>query len=337
MIIARAPLRISFLGGGTDYPEYYENSDVGGAVLGTTINQYVYVMISKQPEFEKVRFRVTYRKTDAVADISEISHPAVRASLQKRNWQSPLNIATMASLPGRSGLGSSSAFTVALNYGLDILEKTTFKNEEDHLRYVADFAILIERDELGEAGGHQDQYHAAFGGFRLYEFSNAVIKVNSRIMKKDFIDLISKSLVLVAGANSRDSSTYAKVLKDKLIAKEQNEAMISLTQITKNAYKKILSDKIDVESKMVNLIEAMRQGWELKLSTGVSIDEGTSGILKAGMNLGAYAWKLCGSGGTGFAAFLAPPEQKRKFIDEFGGSRIVFPELTDKGLQYFEA
>ena len=181
MLIAKSPLRISFLGGGSDFPSYFQNSSIGGSVLGTSIARYVYVMIENQPLFEEVKFRVTYRKTDAAQDLESIKHPSVRESLKLRSWTSPLNIATMADLPGRSGLGSSSAFTVALNIALDKMQNRDLALSSKYLYDLAHRAIMIERIKLNEHGGYQDQFHSVFGGLRRYDFFKSKVEILPKI------------------------------------------------------------------------------------------------------------------------------------------------------------
>jgi D-glycero-alpha-D-manno-heptose-7-phosphate kinase len=155
-------MRISYVGGGTDYPEYFKDSP--GGVISAAINKYVYVYSNPLSDIAVENFRFTYRKSESVNNYSEFQHPVVRELLKYLNWSSRMNMGTFADLPSGIGLGGSSAFSVAMAKLLEI-EDSDFSPS----RY-AEIAIHIERQVLKESGGHQDQYVSAFGGLRSYDF-----------------------------------------------------------------------------------------------------------------------------------------------------------------------
>ncbi len=166
MIIARAPFRISFFGGGTDFPDYYR--DHGGAVLSTTIDKFAYLTIHTLGPFTPYRYRASYAKTETVSEPTEFEHPLIRECLLHLQVQDGLEITHVADLPGRTGLGSSSSFTVALLHALHAFQGDHHISAND----LAKEAIIVERERVGDAGGHQDQCIAAHGGFRRINFSS---------------------------------------------------------------------------------------------------------------------------------------------------------------------
>jgi D-glycero-alpha-D-manno-heptose-7-phosphate kinase len=163
MIITRTPFRISFFGGGTDYPGWYREH--GGAVLATTINKYCYISCRRLPPFFEHKHRIVYSIIESVKDIAEIQHPAVRAVLGWDGVQDGLEIHHDGDLPARSGLGSSSSFTVGLVNALSALRGQHISKEE-----LARSAIHIEQKIIKENVGSQDQVSAAYGGFNRVEF-----------------------------------------------------------------------------------------------------------------------------------------------------------------------
>ena len=164
MIISRTPFRISFFGGGTDYPAWYE--DHGGMVLNATINKYAYITVRELPPFFDYKYRIQYYLKEEVASLEEIKHPVVREATKLLNISKGLEIVHNADLPARSGLGSSSTFTVGMFHALYAM-----KNMMVTKRELALAAINLEQNIIGEAVGSQDQTAAAFGGLNLISFN----------------------------------------------------------------------------------------------------------------------------------------------------------------------
>jgi len=330
LTIARAPLRISFVGGGTDYPEFFEYSQSAGCVVGASINQYVYVSCLNQPPFEEVKFRFTYRKTEAVQKISEITHPVLRTVLEQRDWDKPLNLATMASLPGRSGLGSSSAFTVAM-----VLLMNKLQNRSQNPLEVAMEAIGIERDTLKEAGGYQDQLHSSIGGFRMYQFRPTGITVSEQIGYPEVMSELSNSVVLVATGKGRNSSDFARHAARRMGNARTLELGELLSNLAKETYKQLLTQS-DSNLMLSVLASAMNEGWELKKRISGHNSGEVDDLIKKGMQHGAISGKLCGAGGSGFALFLVPVEQLPGFKKHFNHDDLIFPKLTSEGASIVE-
>lgn len=322
MIISRTPLRVSFLGGGTDFPSFFNSHT--GYVLGTTINKYVYVNILPLPKFAEERYRFTYRVTESVLDFNDFEHPVVREVLRDKKWVHPLNIATMADLPGRSGLGSSSSFTVgflnALNY---------FGNRQVLPIDLARESIRIERELLGEPGGWQDQIQAAFGGFRLYKFDAGLVTPDAISFESNFVDFVSASLVLLPMKNWRDSSGFAQVTSKSVGGGFGNQLALKLAKLTLETSQELVSshspkEKFDILCSAVNL------AWGIKvdLSAG-SLDSEVLEKIEEGMAKGASAGRLCGAGGTGFLLFLVSPHIRESFIESMAKD-LAFPISVDR-------
>ena len=326
MIVSRSPMRISFLGGTTDYPEYFNNSRIPGRVLGTTIDKYVYVAALNQPSFEKVKYRFSWRFTESVGDVQEISHPVLKRLLEKRNWTSPLNISTMASLPGRSGMGSSSAFTVSLISVLNSLEGN-LKLTPDEL---AREAIEIERFDLQEAGGWQDQYHAAIGGFRMYEFQKSGVTYTEEINPHKFQEYLSNSLVLIATGGGRDSKIHALRTSLNIQDLKMKKYLDLLSELTKNTYDAVVFSS-SAASAIDSLVQGMIEGWELKKKISQHQSDEVDQLLDYGFMKGARAGKLCGAGSSGFAVFIVDPERIEDFTQNFPKECIIRASISATG------
>jgi len=301
MIISKTPFRISLFGGGTDYPSWYR--DNGGSVLATAIDKYCYISCRHLPPFFEHKHRVVYSKVESVKEINEIQHPAVRAVLSTLGTNEGLEIHHDGDLPARSGLGSSSSFTVGLINALNALKGQQTSKED-----LAKQAIYIEQEVLKENVGSQDQILAAFGGFNRIDFnSDDSFNITPVIINKDLTGQLQNHMLLFFTGLSRYASDIAK---DK-IANFKNHFR-ELTQMKEmvNEGLSILQSNSDP---IKDLGKLLHESWELKrsLSTKVStpqIDE----IYKSGIESGAFGGKILGAGGGGFILFIAKPENHEK-------------------------
>ena len=301
MIISKTPFRISLFGGGTDYPSWYR--DNGGSVLATAIDKYCYISCRHLPPFFEHKHRVVYSKVESVKEINEIQHPAVRAVLSTLGTNEGLEIHHDGDLPARSGLGSSSSFTVGLINALNALKGQQTSKED-----LAKQAIYIEQEVLKENVGSQDQILAAFGGFNRIDFnSDDSFNITPVIINKDLTGQLQNHMLLFFTGLSRYASDIAK---DK-IANFKNHFR-ELTQM-----KEMVNEGLSIlqsNSDSINdLGKLLHESWELKrsLSTKVStpqIDE----IYKSGIESGAIGGKILGAGGGGFILFIAKPENHEK-------------------------
>ena len=301
MIITRTPFRISFFGGGTDYPVWYR--EFGGAVLATAIDKCCYITCRRLPPFFEYHSRISYSRVENVNQNSAIEHPSVRACLQFMGVDEGVEIHHVADLPARTGLGTSSSFTVGLLLGLYGL-RDQMRNKHD----LASDAIRVEQEVLKEAVGSQDQVTAAYGGFNRINFNtDGGIEVKQVITSPDRLAALQEKFALYFTGFARTASE---------IAKEQ-------IKVTRNR-----KHELDTMFQMVNEAEAivtnpnrsldefghlLHESWQVKRTltqniTNNSLDE----IYEAGRSAGALGGKLLGAGGGGFMLFYVPPERRKE-------------------------
>lgn len=297
MIISRAPLRISFFGGGTDFPEYFRTE--GGAVLATAIDKYSYVTASQfQSDLFDYAVRISYRKNESVADVAQIEHPVFRECLRLLKLEKDLELHTVADLPAFTGLGSSSTFTVSLLHALH-----AYKGEHVKPLQLAGEAIHIERGVLGESVGCQDQTTAAVGGFNVLEFrGDSDIRVHRLNLRPGRIaELEAHLFVVYSGVKRRAAEIEAKKIK----AFGQNRPVLQRMRHMVDHGRDLLVDGGSLES----FGRLLHEAWLAKRSLESTVSNGEiDGIYQRGMAAGAWGGKLLGAGGGGFVAFVAPPE-----------------------------
>lgn len=323
MIITRTPFRISFFGGGTDYPAWFQEH--GGVVLATTIDKYCYISCRELPPFFEHRYRIVYSKIENCVSIDEIEHPAVRAVLKYMACDSGLEIHHDGDLPARSGLGSSSSFTVGLLNALMALNGTHISHEE-----LAKRAIHVEQDLIRENVGSQDQISAAFGGFNRIEFlRDGTFKVDPVILKKERLDEFQNHLMLFFTGFSRIASEVAKSKIENIKARASE--LQTMKQMTHEAI-----DLLQSKSPIQEIGKLLDENWKYKrkLSDKVSTSE-IDHIYGAAISAGAIGGKLLGAGGGGFMVFFVNPEAQTNvreklrhlihvpFRFENSGSRVV--------------
>lgn len=324
MIISRTPFRISFFGGGTDYPVWYE--DHGGAVLSTTIDKYCYLTCRYLPPFFEHKHRIVYSKIDTVNRIRDIRHPAARAILEFMRIKSGIEVHHDGDLPARTGLGSSSAFTVGLLISLYAL-----KGIMPTKHRLAKEAIYVERHILKENVGSQDQVAVSYGGFNKINFEkDGDFSVEPIILSKDRLNELENHLMLFFTGFSRTASSIArKQIKNTANRKSELVKMHSLVDEAKN----ILTDSSDI----TGFGRLLYESWKLKrsLTDKISTPE-IDTVYDTAMRAGATGGKLLGAGGGGFILFFVKPElQERvrrklkklllvKFRFENVGSQIIF-------------
>lgn len=299
MVITRTPLRISFFGGGTDYPVWYREH--GGSVLATTIDKSCYLTCRWLPPFFEYHSRVSYSKVENVSRNQSIEHPSVRACLQHLGIEEGVEVHHVADLPARTGLGTSSAFTVGLLLGLHAL-----KDQMKDKHSLAAEAIHVEQELLREAVGSQDQVSAAYGGFNRINFHpHGEIEVKRVVASGARFQELEQHLALYFTGFSRIASEVAheqvavtpqrqKELECMMQLVDEGEAIISAPHRSLSEFGKLL-----------------HEGWKIKRTltqkiTNNRIDE----IYEAGISAGALGGKLLGAGGGGFMLFFVPPERR---------------------------
>ena len=300
MITTRTPLRISFFGGGTDYPVWYR--EFGGAVLSTTINKSCYITCRWLPPFFDYHSRVSYTKVENVSANEEIQHPSVRGCLQFLGIRDGIEVHHIADLPARAGLGTSSAFTVGLLQGLDALRG----NLRDKYSLATD-AIYVEQEVLKEAVGAQDQVSAAYGGLNRINFHrDGTIEVKRiPVAPGRIADLEGHLALYFTGFSRTASEIAAEQVKVTANRRRELEAMFGMVQEAEN----IISNPQHAWKDFGLLLH---ESWKIKRSltsriTTPIIDE----IYQAGLDAGALGGKVLGAGGGGFVLFFVPPERRQ--------------------------
>lgn len=325
MIISQTPFRISFFGGGTDYPAYYKEN--GGAVLSTTIDKYCYITCRYLPRFFEHNSRIVYSKTELVKSVDEIKHPSVRECLKFMRIEKGVEIHHDADLPARSGLGSSSAFTVGLLHALYALRGRMPSKMDLALN-----AIYVEQELIGENVGSQDQCSAAFGGFNRISFNGThEIDCQPVIISNRKMEMLQDRLVMFYTGIARTASE---------VAAEQIRKTPDLHDEL-NRMKEMVDQAIDIlggsEDSIDDFGRLLHESWMLKRSltrkiTNNYIDE----IYQSARSAGALGGKLLGAGSGGFMVFYVIPENKPKLVQslktllhvpfrfDFLGSRIIY-------------
>jgi D-glycero-alpha-D-manno-heptose-7-phosphate kinase len=321
MIITRTPFRISFCGGGSDLPSFYEKH--GGCVLSTTINKYMYIAI--HPSFYANTTVLKYSQTETVKSYDEIKHRYFRSVLKDLQVKG-IEIASMADVPAGTGLGSSSSFLVGLLHAL-----YTYKREFVSKERLASEACTTEIQKLGEPIGKQDQYAAAYGGLNYYTFNrDGSVFVEPVILTPESYQKLNKRLMMFYTSDVRSASSILAEQSKNVTGGDKEANQIKLCELTQYLRHELHQNHIDAMG------EVLREGWKLKktLAAGISnpaIDEAYETAIKNG----AQGGKLLGAGGGGFLLFYVPePSQNRvraalnlpelKVNFDYQGSTIIY-------------
>ncbi len=325
MIITRTPFRISFFGGGTDYPLWYEEH--GGAVLSASIDKYCYITCRHLPPFFENRLRVAWSKIETVNNLDEIEHPSARESLRYMGIPHDIVIQHDADLPARSGMGSSSAFTVGLLHALHAHKGNMVSKYQ-----LALDAIHVEQNCIKENVGSQDQPAAAFGGLNKITFGgNEKIQVQPVILSRERSEAFQDRLMLFFTGISR---TASEVAGDWIKNTNKNEQDL-------HTMRKMVEEGITIlNSPARNLDDfgrLLHESWLLKRGLATSISSSSiDGTYAAAREAGAIGGKLLGAGGGGFMLFFVPPEKQANvkealkdllhvpFRFEHGGSQVIY-------------
>lgn len=324
MIISRTPLRMSFVGGGSDLPNFY--TKFGGAVVSTSIDKYIYVNVNKK--FDDA-IRISYSKTEEVQTIDQIEHELVRETLKRLNIKGGLEITSVADIPAKgTGLGSSSSFTVGLLLALNAYHQN-FASAE----VLARESCHIEIESCKAPIGKQDQYAAAYGGFNFIEFNtDGSVFVNPIICSRDTIQTLENNILVFYTGQTRSAS---HILKDQMASIDENlktqdtlKKMVQLAHDLKNQLQK---------NNLSSFGEILHENWLLKKSISDNISNSEiSSYYDTAMAAGAQGGKLLGAGAGGFLIFYVLPEKQESVIKslahlrqlKFGfepqGSKIIF-------------
>jgi D-glycero-alpha-D-manno-heptose-7-phosphate kinase len=324
MIISKTPLRMSFVGGGSDLPVFYRK--YGGAVVSTAINKFVYLTVNKK--FDE-RIRLSYSKTEDAKSAEKIKHPLVREAMQMLGIRGGVEITSIADIPAKgTGLGSSSSFTVGLLNALH-----AFANRYASAGKLAEESCFIEINRCGEPIGKQDQYAAAFGGFNLIQFNpDDSVNVEPVICKRETLRQLQENLVVFYTGITRSASALLKTQSTAIATnKSKQKAMKRMVELAKELKTELQKNNLEAFGEIIH------ENWELKrgLTNGVSnetIDHWYGRARKAG----AIGGKLLGAGSGGFLMFYAPRDRHEEIFRALSdlrrtdlrfepeGSKIIF-------------
>lgn len=317
MIISKTPFRMSFFGGGTDFPDFYKM--YGGSVISTTFDKYCYVNVRHLPRFFDYATELVYSKIERVMDVEEIRHPAVREAMKYLDMHE-LRISYEADLPARSGLGTSSSFAVGLLNSFYAL-----KGRYADKKKLADDAIYLERVLCKEAGGVQDQIAAAYGGFNRIRFSESGYCVDPIIVSPERKRWLNDNLLLFFTGISRFSSDIQVDTQKSL--KDKTTRLLEMLSLVDEA-ERILTSDCDLEEfgRLLHYTWTLKRGISSGIST-TSIDV----IYGTARSAGAVGGKLLGAGGGGFFLFYVEKEKQKAVIEALSDLLYVPFSFEDKG------
>lgn len=332
MIITRTPFRVSFFGGGTDYRPWFEKN--GCLVIGAAIARYCYISVRKLPPFFDYKTRAVYSEIESVQNPSEFKHPAIRHCLQYLQMDEGLEIHHDGDLPARSGIGSSSSFTVGFLNALHAHRYEMFTKNQ-----LAREAIFVEQEVIQENVGIQDQILAAYGGIQLIEAGgDGQFQVTPLVLSPEYVRNFESHLMLGFTGINRIASKVASRQIENIQKGALNSELSQMTEISKEALK--LFRKKATPQEFGHLMD---QAWTLKKSFSTEIsNENLDHLIQKGIENGAYGGKLLGAGGGGFILLVAPPEKQpliRQALQEiqvwvpfqfdWGGTQIIFHGEVD--------
>ena len=320
MIVSKTPLRMSFVGGGSDLSAYYREAE--GAVLSTAIDKYMYITVNQKFDGD---VRLSYSVTENVNHVERLKHPIVRSTLELLNIKGGIEIASMADIPSKgSGLGSSSSFTVALLHALHAYQDKHISKYE-----LGRLASHVEIELCGDPIGKQDQYAASFGGLNLIRFhSDDSVSVDPIICKPETIRMMEKSILIFYTGRTRSVSSLLSEQSKNMQSQEKRKLMGEMVKLAYDMKILLESDNLDAMGELLD------KNWRLKcqMANGVT-DSEIDDWYRKGIYAGAKGGKLLGAGNGGFMMFFAPIEKHRDIIKAMGGLREIPFSFDTNGSQ----
>lgn len=318
MILTRTPLRVSCFGGGTDYPQWF--MEHGGCVLGMAINKFVYVGVKHMPPGQlssdglghPLRYRVQYSKVDDCQHVDDIKHPAVRAALKYLKIEDSLEFHIFGDLPGRSGLGGSSVFSVGLLHALLKLKRLPIGD-------LAAEAISFEQHVVKEAVGYQDQIFAAHGGIKFITFKNGETRAEDVSISSWRRKNLEDHMILVYSGTMRDSHAMAS---QQIARIDKNYELLMGMKSLAMAARSYLENS---DNPILDIGLMLEYTWQMKRSLAPDISSPSiDALYDKAKKLGAAGGKLLGAGGGGFMLLIVPPDRQEHFISNIGAECVKF-------------
>jgi D-glycero-alpha-D-manno-heptose-7-phosphate kinase len=320
MIISRTPYRLSLFGGGADYPSWFVSHET--KLISAAMANYCYISVKHLPPYFDYTNRVIYSKIESVPTFDLIEHPSVRACLQHLQVPNGVSITHDGDLPARSGIGSSSSFTVGLINALQVYLGKPLTTHEMALE-----AINIEQNVIGESVGVQDQIMAAYGGIKVLELSGANTKVRDLRISDSYVDDLEQHIMLGFSGISRLSEVQAKKQVDSIKEGKSVQTLEAMQKLTLEALR-VFEYKSSSSIKDIGLL--LQEQWNYKKTLTDSVSNSNiNSIYDAAIQAGAYGGKLMGAGGGGFFMFLAPPDTHQKIKDALKQINVWIPFSFD--------
>ena len=316
MIISKTPYRLSLFGGGADYPSWFVSNQT--KLISAAMANYCYISVKQLPPYFDYMNRVIYSKIESVRTFDEIEHPSVRACLKYLQVPNGISITHDGDLPARSGIGSSSSFTVGLINALQ-----TYLDKSLTVHELALQAIDVEQNIIGESVGVQDQIMAAYGGIKVLELSGANIKVRDLRIPDSYVKDLEEHIMLGFSGISRLSEVQAKKQVDSIKEGKSVQTLEAMQKLTNEALR-IFEHESSSAIKDIGLL--LQEQWNYKRTLTDSVaNSDINSIYDAAIQAGAYGGKLMGAGGGGFFMFLAPPDAHQKIKDALKQINVWIP------------
>ena len=323
MIISKTPYRVSFFGGGTDYPNWYKNSKSGGKTICCAIDKFSYVVLKKLPNAFNYKYRIRYFQREEVSKINHIKHPTIRNLYKYFDIKDKLDLVHFSDLPAASGIGSSSAFTTGLINAINKMYNLNFSKNE-----IFNLAVDIEQNYNKENIGSQDQVISTVGGFKTINFTKDKILISNMEKYKKNLSKVKNNSILIYSGIQRESSSVTKDLVSQI--KYKTDIYENLFNTAVEAEKMLKSNKFNIKE----FGELLNYSWELKKKTSNNItNSNIDSLCKKCIKNGAYGVKLLGAGNGGFVLALAN-ETSIKRIKNYMKKYYMFPlKLSLTGTQ----
>ena len=316
MIISKTPYRLSLFGGGADYPSWFVSNQT--KLISAAMANYCYISVKHLPPYFDYANHVIYSKIESVHTFDEIEHPSVRACLKQLQVPNGISITHDGDLPARSGIGSSSSFTVGLINALQ-----TYLDKSLTVHELALQALDVEQNILGESVGVQDQIMAAYGGIKVIELSGANIKVRDLRIPDSYVEDLEEHIMLGFSGISRLSEVQAKKQVDSIKEGKSVQTLEAMQKLTNEALR-IFEHESSSAIKDIGLL--LQEQWNYKRTLTDSVaNSDINSIYDAAIQAGAYGGKLMGAGGGGFFMFLAPPDAHQKIKDALKQINVWIP------------
>ncbi len=318
IVITKTPLRISFVGGGTDMPYFYNKHE--GCTVSCAINKYIYVTVKAHQNFSE-KYRLNYSSTEIVNNINQIKNARIKETLKYFKIRDPLYINTISDLPSNSGLGSSSSFTVGLIKALNELNNYKLKSNE-----IAELAFKIESKLSKNSLGKQDHYIAVYGGFNIIKYKKTKIIVSKLNLKKNFLEHFQKKIILLWTGKQRLSNNV--LIDQKKNFRKNISNLIKIRNLSYDFKKEIKKNNPDLK-KLGNIIDI---SWSLKKNfSNLITNQNINRLYEKTKQVGSYGGKLLGAGNGGYILSIISDNKKNLIKKNFSDRSILEVKIDDLG------